>query len=83
MYVNIQNVQSRLSMRISHTLYLDHADFEPPLLGLNISISNGKMSATVYDKRDDFEFEVKFPFLDGDMLRSPSNGAACFNLFVL
>ena len=29
----------------------------------------------IYDKRDDFNFEiVNFPFLEGDVLRSPSYG---------
>ena len=31
--------------------------------------------AKIYDKRDDFNFEiVNFPFLDGDVPRSPSYG---------
>ena len=38
-----------------------------------LSISNGIVSSIIYDKRDDFNFEiVKFPFLDGDVPRSPS-----------
>ena len=45
------------------------------LLFLMLSISNGIVSSIIYDKRDDFNFEiVKFPFLDGDVPRSPSNG---------
>ena len=33
------------------------------------------MSTKIYDKRDDFDFEiVNFPFLDGDVPRSTSNG---------
>ena len=33
------------------------------------------ISAYIYDKRDDLNFElVNFPFLDGDVLRCPSNG---------
>ena len=40
-----------------------------------MSITNGIVSSTIYDKRDDFNFEiVNFPFLDGDVPRSPSNG---------
>ena len=44
------------------------------LLDLNLSITNGIVSSKIYDKRDDFNFEiVNFPFLDGDDPRSPSN----------
>ena len=40
---------------------------------MNLSITNGKVSSKIYDKRDDFNFEiVNFPFLDGDVPRSPS-----------
>ena len=39
----------------------------------NLSITNGIVSSKIYDKRDDFNFEiVNFPFLDGDVPRSPS-----------
>ena len=42
---------------------------------LHLSISNGIVSFKIYDKRDDFDFEiVNFPFLDGDVPRSTSNG---------
>ena len=38
-----------------------------------MSITNGIVSSKIYDKRDDFNFEiVNFPFLDGDVPRSPS-----------
>ena len=51
------------------------SDTEAPLLDLNLSITNGIVSSKIYDKRDDFNFEiVNFPFLDGDAPRSPSNG---------
>ena len=34
---------------------------------------NGIVSFKIYDKRDDFKFEiVNFPFLDGNVPRSPS-----------
>ena len=40
-----------------------------------MSITNGIFSSKIYDKRDDFNFEiVNFPFLDGDIPRSPSYG---------
>ena len=37
-------------------------------LDLNLCISNGTVSTKIYDKRDDFDFDiVSFPFLDGDV----------------
>ena len=51
------------------------SDTEAPFLDLNLSITNGIVSSKIYDKRDVFNFEiVKFPFLDGDVPRSPSYG---------
>ena len=47
------------------------SDTEAPFLDLNLSITNGKVSSKLYDKLDDFNFEiVNFQFLDGDALRS-------------
>ena len=41
----------------------------------NICISNGTVSTKIYDKRDDFDFDiVNFPFLDGDVPRCNSYG---------
>ena len=40
-----------------------------------MSISNDVVSTKIYDKRDDFDFEiVNFQFLDGDVPRSTSYG---------
>ena len=51
------------------------SDTEAPFLDLNLSITKGIVSPKIYDKRDDFNFEiVNFPFLDGDVPRSPSYG---------
>ena len=51
------------------------SDTEAPFLDLNLSITNGIVSSKIYDKQDDFNFEiVNFPFLDGDVTRSPSYG---------
>ena len=48
---------------------------ETPCLDLNLSISNGTFKSKIYDKRDEFYFElVNFPFLGGDVPRSPSHG---------
>ena len=44
-------------------------------MDLHLSISNGFVSSKIYDKRDDFDFDiVHFPFLDGDVPRRPSHG---------
>ena len=49
------------------------SDTEAPFLDLNLSKTNGIVSSKIYNKRDDFNFEiVNFPFLDGDVPRSPS-----------
>ena len=43
-------------------------DTEAPFLDLNLCISNGTVSTKIYDKGDDFDFDiVNFPFLDGDI----------------
>ena len=44
-------------------------------MDLHLSISNGFVSPKIYDKRDDFDFDiVNFPFLDGDVPRRSSYG---------
>ena len=53
------------------------SDTETPFLDLNLSITNSIVSSKNYDKRDDLNFKihvVNFPFLDGDVPRSPSYG---------
>ena len=41
------------------------SDTEAPFLDWNLPITNGIVSSKIYDKRDDFNFEiVNFPFLD-------------------
>ena len=47
------------------------SDTKAAFLDLHLSISNDIVSTKIYDKRDDFDFEiVNFPFLDGDVPRS-------------
>ena len=51
------------------------ADAEAPFLDLHLSISDGFVSSGIYDKRDDFDFDiVNFPFLDGGVPRSATCG---------
>ena len=48
---------------------------EALFLDLNLLITNCIVSSKIYDKWDDFIFEiVNFPFLNGDVPRSPSYG---------
>ena len=48
-------------------------DTEAPFLDLHLSNSNGFISSKIYDKLEDFDFDiVNFPFLDGDIPRRPS-----------
>ena len=50
-------------------------DTESPFLDLHLSIANGFVSSKIYDKRDDFDFDIaNFPFLDGDVPRRASYG---------
>ena len=40
-----------------------------------LTISDGFVSSQIYDKRDDFDFDiVNFPFLDGNIPRATSYG---------
>ena len=42
---------------------------------MHFLISNDIVSTKIYDKRDDFDFEIdKFPFLNGDVPRSTTYG---------
>ena len=51
------------------------SDTKAAFLDLHLSISNDIVSTKIYDKRDDFDFEIdNFPFLDGDVPRSTSYG---------
>ena len=39
-------------------------------MDLHLSISDGFVKTKIYDKRDDFDFDiVNFPFIDGDVPR--------------
>ena len=54
---------------------VNSSDTEATFLDLHLSISNNIVSTKIYDKRDDFDFEiVNFSFLDGDIPRSKSYG---------
>ena len=49
------------------------SDTEASFLDLHLSISDGFVKTKMFDKRDDFDFDiVNFPFLDGYVPRSTS-----------
>ena len=51
------------------------SDTKASFLDLHLSISDGFIKTKIFDKRDDFDFDiVNFSFLDGDVPRSTSYG---------
>ena len=51
------------------------SDTEASIFNVHLSISDGFVKTKIYDKRDDFDFDIaNFPFLDGDVPRSTSYG---------
>ena len=51
------------------------SDTKTAFLDLHLPIVDGFVSCKIYDKRDDFDFEIlNFPFLDGDIPRAASYG---------
>ena len=51
------------------------SDTEAPFLDLHLSILDGFVSSEIYDKRDDFDFDIVFfSFLDGDVPGTTSYG---------
>ena len=57
------------------------SDTDAVFMDLLLSISNYIVPTNIYDKRDDFDFEiVNFPFLDADVHRSTSYGVSISQL---
>ena len=77
--INNLYFDSMVSQMYPSELQLNKAntsDTEASFLDLHLSISFDIVSTKIYDKRDEFDFEiVNFPFLDGDVPRSTSYGA--------
>ena len=77
---NIDNIHFELMVNRIYPgdLLLNKAnasDTAAAFLDLNLSIHNDIVSTKIYDKRDDFNFDiVNFPFLDCDVPRRPSDG---------
>ena len=76
--LNINNAYFDTMVIYPSELQLNKAntsDTEAAFLELHLSVSNDIVSTKIYDKRDDFDFEiVNFPFLDNDVPRSTSHG---------
>ena len=76
--VDIPYFEQMVGQIYSTELQLDKANSSEtgaPFLDLTLSITSGIVSFKIYDKRGDLNFEtVNFPFLDGDIPRSPSYG---------
>ena len=78
--LNINNVyfDTMVSHLYPSELQLNKAntsDTDAAFLDLHLSISNDIVPTKIYDKREDFDFEIyNFPFLDGDVPRSTSYG---------
>ena len=64
--LNIDNPEDMVKQIYPHELQLHKAnntDTEAPFLDLHLSIANGFVFSKIYDKRDDFDFDiVNFPF---------------------
>ena len=74
-YVFFDNMVSQIYPSELQLNKANASDTEAAFLDLHLSISNDIVSTKIYDKRDDFDFEiVNFPFLDGDVPRSTSYG---------
>ena len=84
--LNINNVyfDNMVSQIYPSELQLDKAnasDTKAAFLDLHLLISNNIVSTKIYDKRDEFDFEIiNFPFLDGDV---PCMESISLNSFVL
>ena len=89
-YLNdlLNTVNLYFAQRVSQTypteIQLNKAspsDTEALLLDLDLSITNGIVSAKIYDQRDDFNVEIaNFPFLDGDVPRPLSSSVYIWQL---
>ena len=54
------------------------SDTEASFLNLHLYISDSFVQTKIYDKRDNFDFDiVNFPFLDGDVPRS-----TCYGVYI-
>ena len=86
--LNINNVYFGNMVSQIYPSELQHnsntSDTEAQFLDLHLSISNDIVSTKIYDKRDDFDFEiVNFPFLMVMFLALHPMESISLNLFVM
>ena len=73
--VYFDNMVSQIYMSDHQLNIANTSGTKAAFLDLHLSISNAIVSTKIYDKRDEFDFEiVNFPFLDDDGPRSTSYG---------
>ena len=76
--INNKYVDGLISQTYPSEFQLNNAnssETEAPFLDLHLSISDGFISFKIYDKRDDFDFEIViFPYLNGNVSRRTSYG---------
>ena len=74
-YVYFDNMVSQIYPSELQLNKANTSDTEAAFLDMHLSMSNDIVSTKMYDKRDDFDFEiVNLPFLNGDVPRSTSYG---------
>ena len=74
-YVHFEHMVHRIYPTELQLNKANASDTEAAFLDLNLSINDDIVSTKIYDKRDDFNFDiVNFPFLDGDVPQRPSYG---------
>ena len=72
--VYFDNMVSQIYPSALHLNKDNTSDTEAAFLDLHLSTSNDIVSTKIYDKRDDFDFEIVNQFLHGDVPRSASYG---------
>ena len=79
--VYFDNMASQLYPSELHLNKANTSDTQATFLDLHLSISNDIVSTKIYNKHDNFDFEiVNFPILDGDVPRSTSFGVSISQL---
>ena len=74
-YIHCDNIVSQIFPSELKLNKANTSETEAVFLDMHLFISNNIVSTKIYDKRDNFDFEiVNFPFLDGDAPRSTSYG---------
>ena len=74
-FVTFEGMVNQIYPAELHLNKANISDTAASFLDLHLSISNGFVSSKIYDKLDDFDFDiVNFPFLNGDVPRRPSYG---------